>query len=85
MFLVVNIIYIDRLNAIWVKCHLVAIIPSGIYHDHQQIYVPSYYKLFLISLSLIIFIFIKFIIFLLACYVYTHHVYWKRVSPPLIY
>ena len=33
--MVANIIYSIRLNATWVKCHLVAINPSGIYHDYR--------------------------------------------------
>ena len=35
--MVENIIYSIRLNATWVKYHLVAINPSGIYHDYQLI------------------------------------------------
>ena len=34
--MVANIIYSNRLIATWVKCHLVAINPSGIYHDYRQ-------------------------------------------------
>ena len=33
--MVAYIIYSYRLNATWVKCHLVAINPSGIYHDYH--------------------------------------------------
>ena len=32
--MVANIIYSDRLNAIWVKCHLVAFNPGGIYQGN---------------------------------------------------
>ena len=35
ILMVANIIYSDRLNATWVKCHLVAINPGGNYQGNQ--------------------------------------------------
>ena len=36
ILMVAYIIYSDRLNAIWVKCHLVANNPGGIYQGNPE-------------------------------------------------
>ena len=40
--MVADIIYSNRVIATWVKCHLVAVNPSGIYHDYRVLPIPSY-------------------------------------------
>ena len=43
--MVANIIYSDRLNATWVKCHLVAFYPGGNYQGNLKYnFLVSYFQ-----------------------------------------